>query len=405
MIDCTALHYNKREFCIDEIVEHLNAFKEHLETVNAEYISNHLSVDIPHHWVTYLDPDKNWYSKSYVATLDNDAQDYCGISGKNRFYFVHGSKFYDMYLTDLLDSYKIELKDEDYTEDDLRKSQEFLSECKKKILDDYWRKEHMRRLIWELEKYYSEEYQDKIEELANKILSSDEPMDFRSMDEHGYVIELLKGKSSYDNVCHQKAKICSVHGLFGGYAHYSNRRYPSVLNNTEIVRIPGELYTRGKGNITISEIGEGVFEFLDNAKIIRLPHCIEDVAWSFWHCKNLERIEVYSPSQYRFDKIRDVDGVLYNADLTELLAYPNMHGQTYEVPEGVKIIRSKAFKDCDNLEELILPETLEVIEINAFYRCNNLKRIIVNQPKGKLVYNGLYGSYGEVNPKWYWVEE
>ena len=81
-----------------------------------------------------------------------------------------------------------------------------------------------------------------------------------------------------------------------------------------------------------------------------------------------------------------------------------MHGIKYEIPEGVKRIGNKAFKDCVNLEELILPSTLEYVGINAFYRCENLKRIIVNNKKGTVKVEKLIGTYGNVNPKWYWLD-
>lgn len=87
-----------------------------------------------------------------------------------------------------------------------------------------------------------------------------------------------------------------------------------------------------------------------------------------------------------------------------MLAYPNMHGAIYEIPEGVKKIRNHAFKDCYNLEELTLPSTLEHIGINAFYRCENLKRIIVNREKGSIKIEGFWGDYGNVTPKWYWID-
>lgn len=406
MIDTTLNNYSKRAFNCEEIMEHLNAFKKHLDVVDAHYIRAHMIAEVSHFWVTYRDPDKNWYSKEYLAKLDKEATEFCGITEYYTFWFVHGTSFYDQYLTDLLRSYTIERNHEEYSEQDLQRSQEALQVWKSRVINDYWRKEHIRRLVWELENYFVADCREQIEELAKVVLCPDESIDFRTMDEYGCVIELLPGFKLYNYACVRKyrAKICSIHGLFGGYAHYSHKWFKPKLRNEELVEIPEVIFTRGKGDLAIVEIGEGIFEFLDKARIIRIPHCIENLSWSFWHCKNLERIEVISQSRYRYDCIKDIDGVLYNSELTELLAYPNMHGKIYEVPEGVKTIRSKAFKDCDNIEELILPSTLEKIGINAFYRCINLKRIIVNQPKGKLVYEGLFGSFGLVNPKWYWLE-
>ena len=45
------------------------------------------------------------------------------------------------------------------------------------------------------------------------------------------------------------------------------------------------------------------------------------------------------------------------------------------IPDGVKKIGEKAFKDCDNLEEVILPNDLEGIYPSAFENCKKLKKI------------------------------
>ena len=79
-----------------------------------------------------------------------------------------------------------------------------------------------------------------------------------------------------------------------------------------------------------------------------------------------------------------------------------MHGSIYEVPEGVEIIEKCAFKDCTNIEMLILPATIKQIKLNAFYRATNLKRIVCGCRQEYLNFEGFYGDYGNVQPKWFY---
>ncbi len=50
------------------------------------------------------------------------------------------------------------------------------------------------------------------------------------------------------------------------------------------------------------------------------------------------------------------------------------------VPDGVKVIRSKAFSGCVNLEKITLPTSLTEIEAYAFENCNALREIAI--PEG-----------------------
>lgn len=97
----------------------------------------------------------------------------------------------------------------------------------------------------------------------------------------------------------------------------------------------------------------------------------------FVGCKSLETIEVASTNQ----NYVSVDGVLYNADKTVLIAYPAAKaGTSFTVPSTVKEIADYAFMDAKNLESIFLPAGLESIGINAFENCSALKSIII--PEG-----------------------
>lgn len=108
--------------------------------------------------------------------------------------------------------------------------------------------------------------------------------------------------------------------------------------------------------------------------------------WAFGNSKKVTKIEVDDNNPY----ICDVDGVVYTKDMKTVLFYPPQRGVvtdkdengneiksvSYEIPEGVERIRSKAFYKCSDLKEIKLPSTLKTIEEKAFFLCD-LKEIIL----------------------------
>lgn len=98
------------------------------------------------------------------------------------------------------------------------------------------------------------------------------------------------------------------------------------------------------------------------------------------------------------------DGVLYSKDKRELLYCPKNFSGIYRVAEEVKRIGKSAFRNCNQLTEIVLPEGLEVIGDTAFYGCTQLKQISL--PKsvsqiGAYAYKGcpLQGTLDLVNIK------
>lgn len=98
------------------------------------------------------------------------------------------------------------------------------------------------------------------------------------------------------------------------------------------------------------------------------------------------------------------DGVLYSKDKRELLYCPKNFSGIYRVAEEVKRIGKSAFRNCNQLTEIVLPEGLEVIGDTAFYGCTQLKQISL--PKsvsqiGAYAYKGcpLQGTLDLMNVK------
>jgi len=83
---------------------------------------------------------------------------------------------------------------------------------------------------------------------------------------------------------------------------------------------------------------------------------------AFSHCVNLRSIQVNRNNP----NYKSLDGVLFNADGSILVAYPGGRGTAYQVPQGTKEISIAAFMGTELLTEVTFPETLKVIGNQAF---------------------------------------
>lgn len=67
------------------------------------------------------------------------------------------------------------------------------------------------------------------------------------------------------------------------------------------------------------------------------------------------------------------DGVLFDADATELLIYPAAKsGESYKIPDTVVKIGDSAFSCCNNLISVVIPDSVTVIGAGAFDCCRYL---------------------------------
>ncbi len=349
-------HCRNLDFDNDRVLKHLQCFKKQINVVNGEYLSLHLKGIVRHGWLRGRNPDNDVYTKSYHAKLDDEASKFCGIDPNNGYICVNGTLFWDGYITDLLYTFEESYNNELYTPDDETKC--LNHQWKIRIKENYNVVEHIKRLVGQLSIHFKKNA--NIVEMLAKDFFAEYNINFKEFDGNGLHLEKLDYKNKLYLTEYNTVRVKRIHGLFGGYAAYGFGNKKPVLPNETIVTIPSRVHPIGRGEFEVTEIGEGVFENLSETKKLILPYTLIRIAWSFWQCRNLECIEISeAPSPYLKTYFKSIDGVLYNADGTELLAYPNMHGIKYEIPKGVKRIGNKAFKDCINLEELILPSTLE----------------------------------------------
>lgn len=123
----------------------------------------------------------------------------------------------------------------------------------------------------------------------------------------------------------------------------------------------------------------------ETLRVINIGKNVREIgAWAMTNNQKLQAFNVSPENEY----YTSIDGVVYTKDLETLVAYPpakgvdisddnvvldDSAGLSYTIPDGVRVIRSKAFYKCGYLEEINLPDSLEVIEEKAFHYCSAVK--------------------------------
>ncbi|MDD7355261.1 MAG: leucine-rich repeat domain-containing protein [Oscillospiraceae bacterium] len=124
----------------------------------------------------------------------------------------------------------------------------------------------------------------------------------------------------------------------------------------------------------IVNIGSGAFRHCYELKSVIIPESVETIDGSaFEYCKNLEYIDVEAGNA----SYVSVDGVLFNKDMTELVAYPGGKAGAYSIPESVTAVKSDAFSGCCNITEVSLGSNIS--DVDGFFECTKLERINVDE--------------------------
>lgn len=146
---------------------------------------------------------------------------------------------------------------------------------------------------------------------------------------------------------------------------------------------------------------------LSNITSVSIPSTVSEIYIE--NCPNISKYNVDSENE----TFCSIDGVIYSKDVKKLLFYPVGNKRTeFKVPESVEIIEECSFKNCKNLDNIILPEGLLEINSEAFYGCafktikfpksliainycafvfnENLKKIIIPETLTKI--NSAFGA-------------
>ena len=94
----------------------------------------------------------------------------------------------------------------------------------------------------------------------------------------------------------------------------------------------------------------------------------------------------------RIPRYKTVDGIIYSADMTTLIACPQIKTGNIVIPEGVKRIRKGAFSGS-KISSVVLPDSLKKIETEAFYGCNNLENIDFGHGLERIGENGCQNMF------------
>ncbi|MBE5756910.1 MAG: leucine-rich repeat domain-containing protein [Clostridiales bacterium] len=136
----------------------------------------------------------------------------------------------------------------------------------------------------------------------------------------------------------------------------------------------------------------------NSLKQVEIPASVESIGeMVFNDCSWLQNIKVDENNGY----YKDVDGNLFTKDgktfivhpkgkkestltipngvevIKERAFYENKELTKIELPDSVKVIKEYAFSGCFKLEEVKLSKNLEIIENNSFHSCTSLQKIVI----------------------------
>ena len=123
----------------------------------------------------------------------------------------------------------------------------------------------------------------------------------------------------------------------------------------------------------IREIGKSAFENCSSLKSISLGSSVKTIdKQAFAGCSSLDGIWVDNSNPYFCS---DSKGVLFNKEMTKLLAAPGSLAGSYVIPDTVTSMGHYAFTGCKNLESVSIPRSIGGIMQYQFHDCSGLKDI------------------------------
>ena len=147
----------------------------------------------------------------------------------------------------------------------------------------------------------------------------------------------------------------------------------------------------------VTEIQCNAFNSCDNLEFVEIPSSVTAIGFNQWTnkenpsdvfsgCMSLNSINVDEENT----RYADVDGVLYNKELTELYVCPPAK-ETVSIPESVTCIKTSAFSNCKQLTDIGIPNSVTSIEPSAFSYCESLLSVSIPDSVTKIENCTFYG--------------
>lgn len=124
--------------------------------------------------------------------------------------------------------------------------------------------------------------------------------------------------------------------------------------------------------VPVTGITKLVFSSKQKFTTITLPDNLSEINSDFNYNMVLTNIYISSDN----NTFTSINGILFSKDKKRIIAYPlGKTEDTYNIPDGVKVIGTHAFANNTTLKKVVLPDTLEEIGKSAFSGCQNLESI------------------------------
>lgn len=177
------------------------------------------------------------------------------------------------------------------------------------------------------------------------------------------IYQICSGITELSDNCFDRVSICEVN-------------FPDTL-----IKIGSNCFRKSKiATISLPDSLEeiGHTNFPSTLQCIKIPPKIKDFPTdNLQDCPKISSIEVAEDNKF----YRSIDGILYNYDVTEILLCPRSKTGKVIIPNTVRRIAERCFKDCKKLTMIELPRSIEIIEDYAFSGLNLDRLIIPNTVK------------------------
>ena len=190
-----------------------------------------------------------------------------------------------------------------------------------------------------------------------------------------------------DSICYNVIGDNEVEVTYKGPLYYSGRYYQGDVVVPATVEHDGTVYQ-------VTQLGMYAFTNSNNLTSVTMPNGLKTIKkYSLSNCQlvtqydipasvtlieggafngaGLERINVDSANE----NYCDVDGVLFNKQMTSILLHPVKRDSTYIIPDGVTTIGDYAFYYNSKMIWVGIPEGVTAIGQGAFFGCSKLENI------------------------------